>query len=63
MRRKRRSGCKTRTSLNDLVYVWPTAFGSFALVANPGAAAITDAQRGAIEQVLGSSVKAVWQRI
>jgi hypothetical protein len=56
--------CRTRTSLNDLVYVWPAAFGSFALeVANPGAPSITDAQRGAVEEMLGSPVKAVWQRL
>jgi len=56
--------CAKRTSLNDLVYVWPAAFGSVALeVANPGVSSIAEAQRAAVEQVLGCPVKVVWQRI
>jgi hypothetical protein len=56
--------CSKRTSLNDLVYVWPAAFGCFALeVSNPGESSIAEAQRTAIEQVLGCSAKTVWQRL
>lgn len=56
--------CSKHTSLNDLVYVWPAAFGSFALeVADPGESSIGEAQRTSIEQVLGCSVKTVWRRL
>jgi hypothetical protein len=56
--------CRARTSLNDLAYVWPAAFGSFALeVSNPGVQFITDEQRLALETALGSPLKVVWQRL
>jgi hypothetical protein len=56
--------CAAKTSLNDLNYVWPAAFGSFALeAANPGVSAFTDAHRTALEEALGVSLKTVWQHI
>jgi hypothetical protein len=56
--------CATRTSLNDLTYVWPAAFGSFALkVTNPGVSAITEAQKATLEEVLGAPLKVVWQHL
>ncbi len=56
--------CAAQTSLNDLRYVWPAAFGHFALEAsNPGVSAITDAQREALEQALGVPLKVVWQHL
>jgi hypothetical protein len=52
--------CASRTSLNDLDYVWPAAFGSFALeVSNPGAPSLADEQRKAVEQALGSPVDSI----
>ena len=56
--------CAAKSSLNDLVYVWPAAFGAFALEArNPGISAITDSQRADLERALGSPLKIVWQHI
>ena len=56
--------CSKRTSLNDLVYVLPAAFGCFALeVSNPEKPSIAEAQRTAVEQVLGCSVRTVCQRL
>jgi hypothetical protein len=56
--------CAAQTSLNDLIYVWPAAFGSFALEAtNPGVSAFTDAQKAALEEALGAPLKTVWQHL
>ncbi len=56
--------CQRATSLNDLVYVWPAAFGSFALaMTNPGIPTIADEQHKRIEQALGSPLKVIWQHI
>ncbi len=56
--------CDAQTSLNDLDYVWPAAFGSFVLEAtNPGVSAFTDAQRAALEEALGARLKTVWQHL
>jgi hypothetical protein len=54
----------TRTSLNDLVYEWPAAFGSFCLEAfNPNAAAISDADRALLEETVGAPLRVILQRI
>jgi len=58
------SCCQTSTSLNDLVYIWPTAFDRFALViANPGVASLASGQLKKIGLALGSPLKVIWQRI
>lgn len=56
--------CYTSTSLNDLVYTWPMAFGRFALVAaNPGVASLASEQLKEIDLAIGSHLKVVWQHI
>ena len=56
--------CATRTSLNDLVYRWPAAFGRFCLEAfNPNVAGISDPDRAALEEALGAPLKVVIQRL
>ncbi len=56
--------CQRATSLNDLVYMWPVAFGRFALeAANPGRPTLSDEERAAVEQALGSQLRVVWQRL
>jgi hypothetical protein len=56
--------CRASTSLNDLVYDWPAAFGRFALViTNPGVTSLASEQLRAVELALGSPLKVIWQRI
>lgn len=56
--------CRTKTSLNDLRYVWPAAFGRFALEAlNPGIGALSDEQVETLETALGTPLRVVWQRL
>jgi hypothetical protein len=56
--------CDSETSLNDLTYVWPAAFGSFALeAANPGRPSLSEAERLELERTLGSPLKLVWQHV
>lgn len=56
--------CGARTSLNDLLYDGPAAFGCFSLEAkNPNLAAIPESGRLAVERALQMSLKAIWQHI
>ena len=56
--------CGKSTSLNDLRYVWPAAFGMCALVvANPGATSLDAGQLRGIEQAIGSPLKMIWQHL
>ena len=54
--------CGSATSLNDLNYDFPMAFGRFALeLFNPRIGSISDEQRIQLEQILGTSLKMVWR--
>lgn len=56
--------CGKSTSLNDLRYVWPAAFGICALtVVNPTATSLGGDQLQGIEQAIGSSLRVVWQHL
>ena len=56
--------CGARTSLNDLDYVYPAAFGRFALeAANPAVADVTDEQKAVIEAALGTRLRTVFQHL
>jgi hypothetical protein len=56
--------CRTKTSLNDLRYVWPAAFGRFALEAlNPGIPGLPDEQLEALETALGTPLRVVRQQL
>ncbi|AZO47978.1 MAG: hypothetical protein EOS58_18720 [Mesorhizobium sp.] len=56
--------CERPTSLNELRYVWPAAFGSCALtVVNPGETSLAVDQLRRIEQAIGSPLKAIWQHL
>ncbi|RVD42947.1 hypothetical protein EN858_11260 [Mesorhizobium sp. M4B.F.Ca.ET.215.01.1.1] len=56
--------CHGPTSLNDLRYVWPAAFGSCALtVVNPDETSLETNQLRRIEQAIGSQLKAIWQHL
>lgn len=54
--------CGAETSLNDLRYDWPSAFGRFALeIRNPGLPTVPGEQRhAALEDCLGTSLRIVW---
>jgi hypothetical protein len=55
--------CGMATSLNDVDFGWPTAFGRFALVAmNPGLKP-SPAKDQAIADRLGTAVRTVWQHL
>ncbi|WP_095203588.1 hypothetical protein [Mesorhizobium carmichaelinearum] len=56
--------CHKASSLNDLRYVWPAAFGVCALtVVNPGVASLASEQLRTIEQAMGAPLKAIWQHL
>ena len=56
--------CAAKSSLNDLKYVWPAAFGRFALeAANPATNDLTAEQLASLERVLGTALKTIWQRL
>lgn len=56
--------CGKSTSLNDLRYVWPAAFGTCALmVVNPGATSLGADQLRIIELAIGSPLKVIWQHL
>jgi hypothetical protein len=56
--------CGVEVSLNELRYVWPAAFGSFALVAmNPNIENLSGAQKAELEQALGCSLRSVWTHL
>ncbi|WFU06317.1 hypothetical protein QA648_24745 (plasmid) [Rhizobium sp. CB3171] len=56
--------CGTNVSLNDLRYIWPAAFGRFALEArNPNIANTTSDQDQQLAECLGTRLRKVWMRI
>ena len=56
--------CHKPASLNDLRYIWPAAFGVCALtVVDPGVTSLASKQLRAIEQAMGSPLKAIWQHL
>ena len=56
--------CGTEVSLNELRYVWPAAFGSFALVAmNPNVEDLSTEQQAALEEQLGCGLRSVWTHL
>lgn len=56
--------CGARSTLNDLVYAWPQAFGRFALEAmNPNLGELDAALRREFEQLLGTRLRIVYQHI
>ena len=53
--------CGAATTLNDLDYVWPQAFGRWWLQAmNPGRQKLSDEEIEFVETVLGCSLREVW---
>jgi hypothetical protein len=56
--------CGTRTSLNDLDYVWPAAFGSFVLEAlNPNIGNTTAQQDSELSRCLGLPLRKVLRHL
>jgi hypothetical protein len=56
--------CGVQTSLNDMNYVWPAAFGCFVLDAmNPNVEALSSAQLQQLEHELGSVVREIAQHL
>jgi hypothetical protein len=55
--------CGATTSLNDLDFDWPTAFGRFVLVAMNPKLIPTPEQDQAIADRIGSPVRAVWRHL
>jgi hypothetical protein len=56
--------CGKRSTLNDLVYDWPQAFGRFALEAmNPNLGELDDSLKREFEQLLGTRLRIVYQHI
>ena len=53
--------CGAKVSLNDLRYVWPAAFGRFALEAmNPNVRDLQPGQEEQLSQALGCELRKVW---
>ena len=56
--------CGTAVSLNNLRYVWPAAFGRFALqVRNPNMGDTTEEQDRGVADCLGTTLRKIWVRI
>jgi hypothetical protein len=56
--------CRATVSLNELRYIWPAAFGSFALVAvNPNVPNLSATQLVQLEQELGCTLRVVWRHL
>jgi len=56
--------CGAHTSLNDLDYVWPSAFGRFILEAvNPNMGDPTEEQDREIARCLGAPLRKIWVRL
>jgi hypothetical protein len=52
--------CETRTTLNDLDYVWPAGFARAVVEArNPGRGWLTPEERGQVEQAIGHPLREV----
>lgn len=53
--------CAHRTSLNELVYSWPSGFARYTLEAlNPGLGSLPDSVVRRLENALGSTLRIVW---
>jgi hypothetical protein len=56
--------CGAEVSLNELRFIWPAAFGSFALVAmNPNVENLSASQMAALEEQLGCGLRTVWTHL
>ncbi|MNT92135.1 hypothetical protein D3C72_2333600 [compost metagenome] len=56
--------CGATVSLNELKYVWPAAFGRFALEAhNPNMDDTTQEQDQQIADTVGAAVRKIWVRV
>jgi hypothetical protein len=56
--------CGKKSTLNDLVYEWPQAFGRFALdVMNPNIGKLDDKYKQEFEEILGTKLRVVYQHI
>ena len=56
--------CGAMVSLNDLNYVWPAAFGRFALEAsNPNVTDTTDEQDQTLVDCLGTLLRKIWVKV
>ncbi|MGO7585080.1 hypothetical protein ACC689_22510 [Rhizobium ruizarguesonis] len=56
--------CGATVSLNDLRYVWPAAFGRFALEAhNPGIGDTTEEQDRKMAECLGTPLRKIWGQV
>jgi hypothetical protein len=56
--------CGAEVSLNELRYIWPAAFGRFALVAmNPNIENLPAEQKAALEEELGCELRTVWTHL
>ena len=56
--------CSAEVSLNELRYIWPAAFGSFALVAmNPNIENLSADQKASLEEQLGTELRTVWTHL
>ncbi|UXS05126.1 hypothetical protein FY156_16765 [Agrobacterium tumefaciens] len=56
--------CGAHLSLNNLRYVWPAAFGRFALeVLNPYVPDTTEEQDLQVARSLGTSLRKIWVRL
>lgn len=56
--------CGATVSLNDLRYIWPAAFGRFALEAhNPGIGDTTEEQDRKMAECLGSPLRKIWGQV
>jgi hypothetical protein len=56
--------CGKKSTLNELVYEWPQAFGRFALDAmNPNLGMLDDKYKRDFEEILGTKLRVVYQHI
>lgn len=56
--------CGAEVSLNELRYIWPAAFGRFALVAmNPNVENLAANQQAELEGELGCQLRTVWAHL
>ena len=56
--------CSTPHTLHELVYEWPQGFGRFAIdVMNPGIGQLSKARTRELEQILGCSIRVIYQHI
>ena len=56
--------CEKETTLNELVYEWPQAFGRFAIDAmNPNIGKLDDKYKREFEKILGTKLRVIYQHI